>query len=135
MIGGILFEDVPGLDHDSDGDVVFHAICNAITSVTGVPILGGIVNELLKKDGYTDSSIYVEHALKTLKNIKISHVALSIEGKRPRMQEKLEPMRKKIADLLHIDLSQIGITATSGDGLSDYGCGDGLHCLCIMTCM
>ena len=40
VVAGLMFSDAPGLSADSDGDVVFHAICNAITSVTGVPILG-----------------------------------------------------------------------------------------------
>jgi 2-C-methyl-D-erythritol 2,4-cyclodiphosphate synthase len=133
MIGGILFEDVPGLDHESDGDVVFHAICNAITSLTGVPILGGIVRELLRKDGYTDSAVYVEHALKTFKDQKVTHIAISLEGKRPHFQDQIDAMRRNIASILKITPSQVGITATSGDGLSDYGCGDGVHCLCIIT--
>ena len=34
VIAGLIFEDVPGFSADSDGDVVFHSICNAITSVT-----------------------------------------------------------------------------------------------------
>src|SRR5476651_2313532 len=81
MIGGIIFEEVPGLDSDSDGDVVYHSICNAITSLTGIPILTGIALELYRKDGYTDSQVYLEHALKTLQQQKIVHVALAIEGK------------------------------------------------------
>ena len=36
ILGGVVFEGVPGLSANSDGDVIFHAICNAITSLTGV---------------------------------------------------------------------------------------------------
>ncbi len=133
IIGGLIFEDTPGLAADSDGDVVFHAVCNAITSISGVPILGGVAIELCHKDGITDSQVYLEHALKTLKNFKIEHVALSIEGKRPRLQARNLEMRQKLADVLKIDLSQVGITATSGDGLTDFGCGEGLQCFCILT--
>ena len=133
MIGGLIFEDVPGLDADSDGDIVYHAICNAITSLSGVPILGGIAMDLCRKDGITDSQVYLQKALQTLGKQHIVHVALTIEGKRPHFQEKIELMRRKIAEVLEIETSQIGITATSGDGLTDFGCGDGLQCLCILT--
>lgn len=133
VVGGVTFEDVPGLDADSDGDVVYHAICNAITSLSGVPILGGIARDLCRKDGITDSQVYVERAAETLKKQKIVHVALSIEGKRPHFQEKIELMRKKIAQILSLQVDQVGITATSGDGLTDFGCGDGLQCFCILT--
>lgn len=133
ILGGIIFEEVPGLDAESDGDVVYHAICNAITSLTGVPILGGIAKELCRKDGITDSQVYVERALQTLQNQVLVHASLSLEGKRPDFEEKLEGMRRKVAEVLKLPFSEVGITAVSGDGLTDFGCGDGIQCLCILT--
>lgn len=133
VIGGLIFDDVPGLAADSDGDVVFHAICNAITSVTGVPILGKVAIDLCHKDGITDSQVYLEHALKTLGQQQIEHVALTIEGKRPRFQARIPAMCQHVAKVMGLDPSQVGITATSGDGLTDFGCGDGLQCLCVLT--
>lgn len=135
MIGGIIFEDVPGLDADSDGDIVYHAICNAITSLSGVPILGGIAKDLCRKDGITDSQVYLERALHTLKKQVIVHLAITIEGKRPYFEDKIQAMRNKIAQVLRIRPDQVGITATSGDGLTDFGCGDGLQAFCILTTM
>lgn len=133
VIGGVVFEDVPGLAADSDGDVVLHAICNAITSLSGVPILGGLAIELCHKDGITDSQVYLEHALNTLGKQQIQHVALTIEGKRPKLQPRIDTIRTKVASILSIAFSQVGLTATSGDGLTDFGCGDGLQCFCILT--
>ncbi len=133
VVAGLIFEDTPGLSADSDGDVVYHAICNAISSVTGVPILGGIAIDLCHKDGITDSQVFLEKALETLKKQKIEHVALTIEGKRPRFQARNLEMRLKIAHVLGIDVCQVGLTVTSGDGLTDFGCGDGLQCFCVMT--
>lgn len=133
IIAGLIFDDCPGLAADSDGDVVFHAICNAITSVTGVSILGSIAIDLCHKDGITDSQVYVEKALETLGGQSIQHVALSIEGKRPRFQKRVDAMRQHIADVLGIQLDQVGLTVTSGDGLTDFGCGEGLQCFCVLT--
>ena len=133
VIAGLIFEEGPGLSADSDGDVVFHAICNAITSLTGVPILGGIAIELCHKNGITDSQVYLEKALQTLGKKTIEHVALTIEAKRPRLQDRNVEMRQKIADVLKVGLDQVGLTATSGDGLTDFGCGEGLQCFCILT--
>ncbi len=47
VIAGCTFEEVPGFLANSDGDVVYHAICNAISSLTGVLILGGIADDLM----------------------------------------------------------------------------------------
>ena len=133
VVAGLIFKGVPGLDADSDGDVVFHALCNAITSLTGVPILGGIARDLCKKDGITDSQVYLERALDSLKGQKIVHIAFTIEGKRPHFQDKIDAMRHNLVRILQVPLSAVGITATSGDGLTDFGCGDGLQCFCILT--
>lgn len=133
VIGGLIFPEVPGLDADSDGDVVFHAICNAITSVTGVVILGDIAIKLCYQEGVTDSQIYLELALKALKTQKVQHVALTIEGKRPRLQSRINEMRQSIARVMQLEIPQVGLTVTSGNGLTDFGCGDGLQCFCILT--
>jgi len=133
ILAGLIFEDVPGMASDSDGDVVFHAICNAITSVTGVQILGGIADDLCQKDGITDSQVYLEKALETLKQQKIEHIAIAIEAKRPRLQTRIEEMREKIVGLLKLEIGQVGITATASDGLTEFGLGEGIQCICIIT--
>ncbi len=133
VIAGLIFSDAPGLSADSDGDVVFHAICNAITSITGVPILGKIAIDLCHKDGITDSQVYLERALETLGKIQVEHVALSIEGKRPRFQARVPEMCARVAKVMKIGVDQVGLTVTSGDGLTDFGCGDGLQCFCTLT--
>ena len=132
VIGGVTFPDVPGLDADSDGDVVYHAICNAITSITHVPILGGVAIALCKQ-GVTDSKEYLLAAHETLQGAPIHHIALALQGKRPRMQGAIDTMRHNVASLLHIPVEQVGITCTSGNGMDDVGRGIGVACICIIT--
>jgi len=133
IIAGLEFDDAPGFDADSDGDVVFHAICNAITSVSHVPILGGIAIDLCKNEGISDSRIFLNHALESLKGQVVEHVALTIEGKRPRMQKRSLDIRKSVANAMGLNMDQVGITFTSGDGLTSFGKGEGLMCYCILT--
>ena len=133
IIAGLVFEDTPGFKANSDGDIVLHALCNAITSLTGVLVLGGIADEILEKDGITDSSVYLQAALDTFDCEKIVHASISLEGLRPRFFEKNLEMRASIAKLLHLNLDQVGLTATTGEGLTDFGCGDGIACFAIIT--
>ena len=132
VIGGVSFPDLPGLDADSDGDVVYHSLCNAITSITHVHILGDLAIKMCKA-GITDSKVYLQEAKKSLGQRKIHHIALSIEGKRPRLQHTLDQMRRNIAEILGLDISEVGITCTSGNNLGDFGKGVGLQCFCIIT--
>lgn len=133
VMAGIIFDDVPGFNANSDGDVIFHAICNAISSLTGILILGAIADELCLKDGITDSEVYLREAMKTLKKQQVTHVAISLEGKKPRFKPRIEEMRANIARVMHLDISQVGITATTGEGLTDFGCGEGVQCFAIVT--
>jgi 2-C-methyl-D-erythritol 2,4-cyclodiphosphate synthase len=133
VLAGLIFDDAPGFQANSDGDVIIHAICNAISSVTGTPILGGIADDLCLKDGITDSSAYLHEALKTLEGGKIIHVAISLEGKRPKFFDRLLEMRESLAAMMEILPSQVGITATSGESLTDFGRGDGVQCFAIVT--
>lgn len=133
IIAGITFDEVPGFNANSDGDVVFHAICNAISSLTHVLILGGIADDLCLKDGITDSEVYLKEALKTLRSQKVTHVAVTIEGKRPKFKPELKNMRSNIARVMNLSIDQVGITATTGEGLTDFGCGDGVQAFVVLT--
>lgn len=133
ILGGVIFEGMPGLKANSDGDVVFHAICNAISSLTGKIILGIVADKILAEKGITDSAVYLQKAMDSLGNQKINHVAISLECLRPRILPKVDEMRKNIAKVMGLKISQVGITATTSDGLTDSGCGDGVQCICILT--
>lgn len=133
IMGGVLFDNAPGFMANSDGDVVYHAICNAISSLTGIIILGNIADDLCLKDGITDSEVYLKEALKTLGKQTITHVALTIEAKRPKFLPRIPEMREKVAYVMHLDPSQVGITATTGEGLTDFGLGLGVQCLALVT--
>ena len=133
VIGGLIIEDTPGFIANSDGDVVLHAICNAISSLTGILILGNIADDICLKDGITDSEVYLKEAMKTLGRQQVTHVAISIEAKKPKFKQLLIEMRENIARIMHLDISQVGITATSGEGLTDFGCGLGVQAFAIVT--
>lgn len=133
VLGGLIFNDAPGFNANSDGDVVLHAICNAISSLTGILILGNIADDLCLKDGITDSEVYLAEAMKTLGNQRVIHAAITIEAKKPKLKPRLVEMRENIARIMRLDISQVGITATSGEGLTDFGCGLGVQVFACVT--
>lgn len=134
VLGGILISDHPGLDANSDGDVVLHALANAISGVTGRPVLGEVADRMCLEGGITDSSEYVRCALTDLHGGQlISHVSISIECARPRLSPHIAAMRESISDLLKLENTSIGITVTSGEGLTDPGRGLGISVLCVVT--
>lgn len=120
---------------NSDGDVVLHAITNAISGYTGRNILGGIADKMCLEEGIKDSKEYLKVALADLemKSAKITHLSISVECKRPKLSPVIEEMRSGLANTLNILPSQIGITATTGEGLTSFGKGEGIQVLVIMS--
>ena len=84
------------------------------------------------KNGITDSEEYLKEALKYLEN-KIIHLSISIECKVPKITPKIDEMRRNIARMLNIDEKCVGITATSGEGLTEFGKGNGISVFSCIT--
>ena len=131
ILGGIKFEEKYSLSGNSDADVVLHAVANAISVITGKNIIGKIADDMCKK-GITSSEEYVKEALKYLQD-KIVHLSITIECKTPKISPKIEEMRKNIARILYIKEENIGITATSGEGLTEFGKGNGIGVFACLT--
>ncbi|NLH13996.1 MAG: 2-C-methyl-D-erythritol 2,4-cyclodiphosphate synthase [Firmicutes bacterium] len=134
VLGGVIIPDHVGLRANSDGDVVLHALANAISGITGIPVLGEIADQMCLEKGITNSEEYVRRAISDLgPNQRISHVSFSIECVTPRLSNYLTAMRDSISRLLGIETTDVGITATSGEGLTDCGRGEGISVYCVVT--
>lgn len=131
ILGGIQFQEDYSLSANSDGDVVLHAITNAVSGITCQNILGKIADDMCKS-GITNSEEYLKEALKYLKE-EIVHISISIECKTPKISPKIEEMRNNIARILHIEGSHVGITATTGEGLTQCGKGNGISVFVCLT--
>jgi 2-C-methyl-D-erythritol 2,4-cyclodiphosphate synthase len=134
LLAGIDFSYKQGLRANSDGDVLLHALTNAISSITGVNILGAKADKLCQQ-GITDSSEYLKLALADLKNIELQHIAIAIECLVPKISPKIDAMKINLANLLNLNVDDIGITATTGEGLTAYGKGEGIQEFCIVSAM
>lgn len=132
-LGGI---DIPfdkPLVANSDGDVVFHAITNAVSGFTGVNILGGEADKICLDQGIKDSSVYLKKALEYMKEGRIIHCSVTIECLRPKLMPHIPQMKESIGNILGIPVSSVGITATTGEGLTGFGRGEGIQVFCILT--
>lgn len=131
ILGGIVFENATPLSGNSDADVVLHSITNAVSGITCKNILGKIADDMCKS-GITNSEEYLKEALKYLDS-KIIHLSISIECKTPKISPKIEDMRKNISRILDIPETSVGITATTGEGLTEFGKGNGISVFSVIT--
>lgn len=132
VLAGVTLDGLRGLQGNSDADVVLHALCNALSSISGVTILGAVADAMCQQ-GITDSKLYLNKALQTMHAYTLAHIAISIECKTPQLAPWIPTMRSTLAELTSLRLDQVGITATSGEGLTAFGKGQGIQAFVIVT--
>ena len=132
VLGGLVFDDAPALDGNSDADVILHALTDAISGITGKTVIGAVADRMCR-EGITDSQAYLKVALTDLGGWRISHVSIALECLRPKIDPKVPALRKSIADLLGVGIGDVCVTATTGEGLTDCGRGLGIHASVVVT--
>ncbi|MEK7580844.1 MAG: 2-C-methyl-D-erythritol 2,4-cyclodiphosphate synthase [Patescibacteria group bacterium] len=129
FLGGIEVAKSGGLAGKSDADVILHSLCNALSSAIGGDSLSTWSDKMCSQ-GIVNSQKYLEHIFDVIckKNYKVLNVSISVEAKKPYfVLETIKKMKNKIAKLLDIDAALVGITFTSGEGLTPFGRGLGIQ--------
>ena len=134
ILGGYLIPNEIGLEANSDGDLILHALFNAISSAIGDKSLGFYSDEMCR-NGIIDSKEYLKVILKKLNenNLKINNISISIEASRPKLEKHTDNIKKSLSKILNLNKNNIGITYTSGEGLTSFGQGKGMQCFAMIS--
>ena len=134
ILGGIEIEGEKGLEGNSDGDVILHAICASIEQALGRVNFSVYSDEMCGR-GITDSAEYLKVALSHMKEdgYDINNLGISIEAKRPKILPIEDRMKDRLVEILEIEKSKIGINATSGEGLTAFGRGEGIQVFVVVS--
>jgi 2-C-methyl-D-erythritol 2,4-cyclodiphosphate synthase len=133
ILGGVKIENEIGLEGNSDADVILHALTNAISGITTVNILGAKADELCLEKGVKDSNVYLQKAIEYLGDYKITHISFTIEAFKPKLAAHITKIRENVAKLVGIPADCVAITATTGEGLTDFGKGLGMQVFVVIT--
>ena len=136
ILGGIKIESEYGLEGNSDADVIIHSLCNAISSAIGGDSLGTWSDDMCLNKGIKDSKEYLKVVMERIKkfNFSIGNVSIAVEAKKPFIKiEDINKMKEVCAEILEIGTIRIGITFTSGDGLTTFGRGEGIQVFSIVN--
>lgn len=133
ILAGVKLSPSGGLAGNSDGDVIIHSLINALSSALG----GGSIStyaDSLCKQGVKDSRKYLEKVLEKLhkENCEIVNVSVALEAAKPKLEKHFPKLKNSLSKLLSISSDCIGITATTGEGLTSFGRGEGIQCFVIV---
>ncbi|MFH0776231.1 MAG: 2-C-methyl-D-erythritol 2,4-cyclodiphosphate synthase [Patescibacteria group bacterium] len=128
FLGGLKISATDGLEGNSDGDVVLHALTNAISSALGGGSLSTFADAMCAS-GEKNSQKYLQKILAKMRaaDFTLENVAISIEGARPKLEKHFPKIRRKLSALLQISGDRIGLVATTGEKLTAFGRGEGLQ--------
>ena len=134
VLGGFIVPNEIGLEANSDGDLILHALFNAVSSAIGERSLSHYADPMFGR-GVTDSSEYLKVILDKLiqKNLKITNVSVSIEALKPRLEPYTGKITDSLSKILDLGKESIGITYTTGEKLTSFGQGKGMQCFAIVT--
>jgi len=128
MLGGVRVPHDQGVLAHSDGDVVLHALCDALL---GALALGDIGQHFPPSDlrwKGADSSEFVLHcnALLRERGWQVGNADVTVVCERPKVGPHAQAMREHIAALLGIEVDRVSIKATTSEKLGFTGRGEGI---------
>ena len=128
MLGGIEVPYTHGLSSHSDGDVVLHAICDALLGAAGLGDIGEHFPDTEAKYKGVSSTIFLKEVNKKISNAgwAVENVDVIILAQEPKLQEYKPKMKYYISQRLNIDGSQVNIKAGTNEGLGFIGAKEGI---------
>ena len=128
IIGGISIPFKNGSKGHSDGDVLFHAIVDAILGSLSLGDIGKYFPSDNSKWKNAESRVFLEYVFKLIneKGYSVENIDATIILQEPIINPYILQMREKIASILSADLDQISVKATTTDKLGFIGKGEGI---------
>src|SRR5215468_8882061 len=118
-IGGMEIPHSQGLGGHSDGDVLLHAITDALLGAIAAPDIGTLFSPSDPRWKGADSSVFLAEALKRVKaaGLQIENIDSTLILAAPRIGPHADKIRKRVAELLQIEPDRIGIKAKTPEGI------------------
>ena len=128
MLGGVRVPAAVGLEGHSDGDVLLHAICDALLGAGALGEIGSLFPSSDKKLKGAPSATFVAEVKRrlALSRFSIVNVDATLIAERPRLSAHLEAMKKNVARLLEVEQGKVSIKVKSTDALGAIGRGEGI---------
>lgn len=134
ILGGVEFQHDKGMVAHSDGDVLIHAICDALLSSVGKKDIGHYFPDTDPAFAGIDSKILLEKCVAIMheEGLGISNISTMIMAEKPKIAPRIDEMKSILSNILQINPSQISIAATTTETLGIVGEEKGIAACCFV---
>ncbi len=128
ILGGIAIPHTKQIDAHSDGDVLLHAVTDAILGASGNGSIGEIFPPSDPKWKDAPSTIFVSHAIQLLQLAggRVINLDATIIAQNPRIMPYADQIKEKLASLLAIEYQDVNIKAVTTEKLGSIGREEGI---------
>jgi len=128
VLGGVRIDHSRGLVGHSDGDVVAHALTDALLGAAGLGDIGALFPSDDERHRGADSLVLLATAYGQVRDagFELVNADCVVIGQEPRVAPHREVMRERLADALGVADALVNVRATTTDGLGFTGRGEGL---------
>lgn len=132
-LGGVKIPHTQGIKAHSDGDVVLHALCDALLGAVGLGDIGMHFPDSDPKWRGADSRQFLRHVRSLLeqKGYAVVNVDVTVLAEAPRLGKHRDAMRANIGADLGIEADRVNIKATTSESLGFIGRREGIACQAI----
>jgi 2-C-methyl-D-erythritol 2,4-cyclodiphosphate synthase len=125
VLGGVKFDTDFGLDGHSDADCLTHAVCDALLGAAGLPDIGHFFPNTDPAYKNIDSQVLLARVCGELskRSFAIGNIDVTVIAEKPKIHPHLAGMKAALAKATHLPVSNIGIKATTNEGVGDLGRG------------
>jgi 2-C-methyl-D-erythritol 2,4-cyclodiphosphate synthase len=128
VLAGVKIPSHSGLIAHSDGDVLVHAVMDAMLSAAGLKDIGHYFPDTDEKWRGADSMQMLSEVLSLLQmqGYGIQNLSVAIQAEKPRLAKYIDDMKNNLANVLRIPMSAVGVAAGTNEGLGYVGEGKGI---------
>ena len=130
-LAGIQIPHTHGLKAHSDGDVILHALCDALLGALALGDIGQHFPDTDPNFKGADSRVLLKHVYQLIldRGYQLNNADITVACERPKLAKHNLAMRQSIADVLSVDVTQISIKATTTEQLGFTGRQEGIMCM------
>lgn len=137
VIGGIRIPHTQAMLAHSDGDVLIHAICDALLGALGLGDIGRHFPDTDAAFKDIDSTLLLSQVMQqvTQQGMQLANLDATIIAQAPKLAPYIDAMRTKLAGLLQATPAQVNIKATTTEKMGYTGRGEGIaaHAVVLLT--
>ena len=123
IVGGVEIPFEKGLSGHSDGDILFHALTDALLGALGLGDIGQYFPPSDPRWKDADSRVFLEHAHKLIQEngYRVVNVDAVIILEQPKIGPHRDAIRKNVAEVLGIEVERVGLKAKTAEGIGPVG--------------